>query len=89
MSKSNKQTDVMNWIYNGLPNTDREVLVAFLTPDRENVGYTVTRRAIFKKDEWSVPDTWTVLAWADFPRLNKDSEGNALAHHWLDVEGLK
>jgi len=79
----------MNWIYNGMPDTDREVIIAFLTPDREYVGYNVARRAMFKKDKWGVPDTWTVLAWADFPRLNKDADGNAVTHHWLDVEGLK
>lgn len=79
----------MNWIYNGLPDTDREVLVAFSTPDYEHVAYIVSRRGITKGDEWSLPNHWKVLAWADFPRLNKDADGNALTHHWLNVEGLK
>lgn len=80
----------MNWIYNAMPNTSRQVIVAFRAPDdleTENVQYVLT--STDGKGKFLVPDSWKVIAWSDFPRCTKDTDGNALTHHWLNVEGLK
>ena len=85
-----KPSPAMNWIYNAIPNTDREVLVAFRAPETletENVQYTLTSRD--GKGNFLVPDSWKVIAWMDFPRCTKDADGKSLTHHWLNVEGLK
>ena len=81
----------MNWIYNGLPNTGRQVIVAFRAPEllgHWNVNYTLTSTSRHTNG-FIVPDSYEVIAWADFPRLKKDAEGNTLLHNWLTVEGLK
>jgi hypothetical protein len=80
----------MNWIYNGLPDTGRYVMVAFRAPEllgHSNVNYTLTTLSLY--GGFIVPDQYEVIAWADFPRVNKDADGNALSHHWLSVKGLK
>ena len=81
----------MNWIYNGLPDTDREVLIAYRAPEvsGQNINYMTCRRSYHNKESWLVPNHYDVLAWADYPRLRKDGDGKAVSHHWLDVEGLK
>ena len=82
----------MNWIYKGKPDTTREVIVAFRAPkllDTDNMQYTVASVNHRRPDEWGLPGAYEVVAWADFPRLHKDAEGNALTHHWLTVEGLQ
>jgi hypothetical protein len=81
----------MNWIYNGKPDTTREVMVAFRAPnllDTSNMHYTVAK-LVRENGDWLLPDQYEVIAWADFPRVNKDADGNALSHHWLGIEGLK
>lgn len=73
-----------------MPNTNRQVLVAFRAPDAletENVQYTIS--STNGKKSFLIPDSWEVIAWADFPRCTKDKDGNSLTHHWLNVEGLK
>lgn len=81
----------MNWIYNGLPDTDREVFIAYRAQDISgvNINYMTCRLSYVDKGSWMLPDKYEVLAWADYPRLSKDADGNAVTHHWLDVEGLK
>jgi hypothetical protein len=84
----------MNWIYNSMPDTTREVMVAFLmTPEsdkEQNVHYLFTSTSRHAKNGWSaIPDEWTVLAWADFPRLKNDAAGKTITHHWITIEGLK
>ena len=81
----------MNWIYNGLPETHREVMIAFRAPSllkHNNVKYTIASLDI-RKSGFVIPDSYELIAWADFPRCNKDEQGQALTHHWLNVEGLK
>lgn len=82
----------MNWIYKGKPDTTRDVMVAFRATElleTDNMQYTVARLNYDKKGGWLLPDDYEVIAWADFPRVNKDANGNALSHHWLSIEGLK
>jgi len=81
----------MNWIYNGLPDTGRQVMVAFRAPEllgHSNVNYTLTTISRHTNG-FIVPDCYEVIAWADFERVNKDADGNALTHHWMGIEGLK
>ena len=81
----------MNWIYNGLPNTHRYVLVAFRAPEileTQNVQYTVASLDS-RKEAFVLPDQYEVIAWTDFPRISKDANGEAVTHSWLTVEGLK
>lgn len=73
-----------------MPNTNRQVLVAFRAEEllaTENVQYTTA--SLDGKGRFLLPDSYEVIAWMDFPRCTKDADGNALTHHWLNVEGLK
>lgn len=84
----------MNWIYNSMPDTTREVLVALLmaaeSDPTQNVRYIISSTSEHAKNGWSsIPDHWKVLAWADFPRLKKDADGKTMTHHWITIEGLK
>jgi len=81
----------MNWIYNSIPNTNREVLVAFRATEllnSDNVRYTLSTLDSSGK-RFLLPDSYEIIGWADFTRCTKDASGNALTHHYLNVEGLK
>jgi hypothetical protein len=80
----------MNWIYEGLPTTGRQVIVAFRAPEllgHSNINYTLTSTSRHTNG-FIVPDSYEVIAWADFDRCNNDEDGNVLPHNWLNVEGL-
>lgn len=82
----------MKWNYNNVPNTSREVLVAFRTNNGimpewdKHVHYTTGQYD--KELGWSIPKHWELLAWSDYDRLTVDAEGNRTEHNELDVVGL-
>jgi hypothetical protein len=81
----------MNWIYNGLPDTGRLVIVASRAPKllgHDNVIYTLTSMSRHSGN-LILPDSYELIAWADFPRCMKDANGIGQPHHWMDIEGLK
>lgn len=63
----------MNWIYNGLPDTNRDVLIAALT-DHKHVYYGVATRN-FTGTRMVIPEEWKLIAWADFPRIEGKVDG--------------
>lgn len=84
----NQQTNKMNWIYNSKPDTARDVLVAFKMEGTNEVHYNVAQMDYFMKG-WLLPESWEVIAWADFPRLRKDNCGQTLMHNYLSIQGLE
>lgn len=79
----------MNWIYNTLPDTPRDVLACIRTKD--DGGRVFYERTNLNLDRTALllPDDWELIAWADFPRCRFDKDGKPLAHWAITVEGLK
>lgn len=79
----------MNWIYNTLPDTARDVLACCKTNDNGNRVFY--ERTALNNDGTAlmIPESWELIAWADFPRCRFDKDGNALLHWVHSVEGLK
>lgn len=66
----------MNWNYNGLPDTNRDVLIAALTNNGKVYYGTSTRN--FRGTRMVIPEEWMLLAWADFPRIEGEVNGTPL-----------